>query len=322
MSRSYLPSLMDTALDRTVVGGYTRLGYWVRSRSWPDNDPRPGSMADKTALVTGSNSGLGKTTTARLAQLGATVHMLVRDEQRGHTAREQILRDVPDADLRVTRLDVSDLSDLRAVGEQLAERLERVDVLVHNAGVMPESRRESKDGHELALATHVLGPLALTEKLRPALANANGRVILVSSGGMYTQSLPVDDPEYTRGEYKGATAYARTKRMQVAFTALMQDRWGDGGVTVHTMHPGWADTPGIATSLPLFRKLTRPLLRDTERGADTIVWLAATEPTPPGGRFWHDRAVRPTHYLRSTRESEADVDKVWNYCLTAAGLPR
>jgi dehydrogenase/reductase SDR family member 12 len=320
MNRTHLTSLMDNALDRSVVGGYTKIGYWLRSKSWPDDDPRPGSMADRTALVTGSNSGLGKATAARLAQLGATVHLLVRDEARGRTACEQILRDVPGADLRVTRLDVSDLTDVRAVGEQLAERLERVDVLVHNAGVLPDPRQESKDGHELALATHVLGPLALTETLRPALAAAKGRVILVSSGGMYTQSLPVDDPEYTQGDYKGATAYARSKRTQVALTPLMQDRWSPDGITVHSMHPGWADTPGIASSLPVFRRLTRPFLRDAARGADTIVWLAATRPTPPGGQFWHDRVARPTHYLRSTRESKADLDKVWRYCLAAAGL--
>ena len=86
--------------------------------------------------------------------------------------------------------------------------------------------------------------------------------------------------------------------MQVALTPLMQERWAADGIAVHTMHPGWADTPGVVTSLPGFHKVMGPLLRDAETGADTIVWLAATQPAPGGGQFWHDRAPRPEHYLR------------------------
>jgi len=91
--------------------------------------------------------------------------------------------------------------------------------------------------------------------------------------------------------------------MQVALGPLLQRRWSADGIAVHMMHPGWVDTPGVATSLPLFRTLTRPLLRDAESGADTVVWLAAAEPAPPGGRFWQDRTQRPTHYRKRTRET-------------------
>ena len=93
-------------------------------------------------------------------------------------------------------------------------------MLVHNAGVMPPERQETADGHEVALATHVLGPLLLTELLRPVLrGRERSRVVLVSSGGMYAQKLPAHDPEYLNGSYSGTTAYARTKRMQVALDA-------------------------------------------------------------------------------------------------------
>ena len=170
------------------------------------------------------------------------------------------------------------------------------------------------------MATHVLGPLLMTELLRPALDAGRGRVVLVSSGGMYAQKLPADDLEYTRGDYSGTTAYARTKRVQVELLPLLQRRWGGHGVTVHGMHPGWADTPGVTTSLPTFAKVVGPLLRDAHQGADTVVWLAATEPAPRGGQFWHDRAVRTTHYLPGTRPAPADVDRVWLACLDACGL--
>ena len=162
--------------------------------------------------------------------------------------------------------------------------------------------------------------MLLTELLRPVLAGHDARVILVTSGGMYTQKLPVHDPDYTRGTYKGTVAYARSKRMQVALAPLLQQRWGADGVGLHVMHPGWADTPGVASSLPLFRAVTRPVLRDAETGADTIVWLAATEPAPPPGRLWMDRAERPTHYRKATRETPEERDRMWDWVRDAAGL--
>jgi dehydrogenase/reductase SDR family member 12 len=197
----------------------------------------------------------------------------------------------------------------------------RLDVLIHNAGLLPDARSETAEGHELTLATHVLGPLLLTEQLATVLASApDPRVILVSSGGMYTQQLPSDDPEYRHGTYRGATAYARSKRIQVAPTPILAQRWGAGGITVASMHPGWADTPGVATSLPGFRRLTAPLLRSPEQGADTIIWLSATAPTPPTGLFWHDRRPRPEHYLPTTSHTERDRDRVWRFCADAIGV--
>jgi hypothetical protein len=77
----------------------------------------------------------------------------------------------------------------------------------------------------------------------------------------------------------------------------------------------------VVTSLPGFHKVMRPLLRDPATGADTIVWLAATEPPPGGGQFWHDRAPRPEHYLPTTRASAADLRALWSYVLSATGIP-
>ena len=313
--------LLDSALDRTIAPGYSRIGFLLRRRTWENDDPAPGSMAGRRVLVTGANSGIGKATARELAALGAIVHLVVRNEQRGHAALAEILEDLPRAELHVELCDVSNLADVRRCAAELLARLDRIDVLIHNAGALPAERTESADGHELTVATHVLGPVLLTELLLPLLAASDdARVVMVASGGMYTQKLPADDPDYRRGSYRGATAYARSKRMQVALAPVLQEHWSAYRVTVHVMHPGWADTPGIASSLPVFRALTRPLLRDTDAGADTIVWLAATQKRLPGGEFWHDRAVRPTHYRRSTREGPGDVAAVWAWVRAAAGL--
>ncbi|MFD6161202.1 SDR family NAD(P)-dependent oxidoreductase [Nocardia sp. NPDC060256] len=315
------PTFFDTLLDRTIAPGYSRLGFRFRRRGWPADDPHPDAMRGRTALVTGSNSGIGKAIAAGLAGLGGSVILAVRDRERGEQAGAEIRAADPSAEVSVAVCDLSDPGSVAACADELNERLPRLDVLIHNAGLLPPRRIETADGHELTLATHVLGPLLLTDRLVPLLDAADGsRVILMSSGGMYAQRLAVDDPEYRHGRYSGTTAYARTKRMQVAFTPPLAERYAPQGISVHSMHPGWADTPGVSTSLPGFHRLMRPLLRTPEEGADTAIWLAATSATLPSGRFWHDRRLRPEHYLRRTRYTADEAWRLWLFCREAAGL--
>ncbi len=195
-------------------------------------------------------------------------------------------------------------------------------MLVNNAGVMPPRRERTDEGIELTFATNVLGPYLLTDLLLPLLRRgAPSRVINVSSGGMYTERLDAEDLQLERRDYDPPAFYAHTKRCEVILTELWDERLAGSGVSFHSMHPGWADTPGVETSLPTFRRVMRPVLRDSFEGADTVVWLAgADEPGRNGGRFWHDRATRPTHRLPRTRETAEERERLWQQCRTLAGL--
>jgi NAD(P)-dependent dehydrogenase (short-subunit alcohol dehydrogenase family) len=310
---------VDTFMDRTVAPGFTKLGPAVRRRlpTWPA-DPAPGSLSGRTAAVTGATSGLGLATAEAFARLGADVRLVVRDVEKGAAVQRRLQAQVPGAKVTVDRCDASDLADVRRFARELD--LEVLDVLVHNAGAMPPERTESAQGHELSMALHVLGPVLMTELLRDRLAGHDARVLLVTSGGMYSQRLRADDPEYTRGEYSPSTAYARSKRAQVELLPVLAQRWSGEGIGVHATHPGWADTPGVVDSLPTFHKLTGPLLRDAAGGADTTVWLAATHPQPPSGELWHDRRARPTHLLRRTRTGAAERTELWDWVRDQAGL--
>lgn len=315
--------LVDEALDRTVVGGYSRVGLAVRRHlaGWPP-DPPAGALTGRHVAVTGATSGLGEQAVGDLAALGATVHLVVRDPGKGASVRAALLERSPDARLQVWRCDVSDLADVERFAGEFGAEVDRLAALVHNAGVMPPQRTESVQGHELSLATHVLGPLLMTESLRPSLrAAGDARVVLVTSGGMYSQRLPVGDPEYRHGRYRGATAYARSKRVQVALLPFLAERLAGDRICVCGMHPGWVDTPGVAASLPGFARLTGPILRDPAEGADTIGWLAATAPVPRSGELWHDRRPRPKHLLAWTRETPAAARSMWEWCRLTLGLP-
>jgi NAD(P)-dependent dehydrogenase (short-subunit alcohol dehydrogenase family) len=316
-----LADVVDVALDRTIAPGYLRTGLALRKRlpGWPP-DPSPGSMAGKVALVTGASSGLGVATAEGLARLGAEVQLVVRDVAKGERVAAELAAMLPGARLHVRRCDLADLDDVRRFASEL--ETDQVDVLVHNAGVMPARRTESPQGHELTMAVHVLGPVLMTELLRPRMSQAvagDARAIMVTSGGMYGQRLRDDDPEYLDGEYSPTTAYARSKRAQVDLLPRLAERWAPD-LTVHATHPGWADTPGVVESLPRFHRVTGPLLRTATEGADTTVWLAATQPPPASGHLWHDRRVRPPALLPSTRSSAEAVSAVYTWVLDQVGL--
>lgn len=310
-------SLIDTILDRTVAPGYTNAGYKLRSRFWEDL-PR---MDGKVALVTGATSGLGLAAAEGFARLGAGVRLLARDEGRGERARAQVAAATPGADVQVELCDLSDLAAVRDFAARFSAKEQRLDVLVNNAGVLPAERTPSVDGIELAFATNVLGPFLLTNLLVPLLReSAPSRIISVSSGGMYTAKIDVGDLQTAHGKFDGPDVYARTKRAQVILTEIWADRLRGTGVVAHSMHPGWADTPGVQSSLPTFYKLMRPFLRSPDEGADTIVWLgAAAEPAQSSGGFWHDRRERPTHRVPWTRESEQDRERLWQECARLSG---
>jgi dehydrogenase/reductase SDR family member 12 len=312
-------SLLDTILDRTVVAGYTSAGYRIRSRAWDRDDLRP--MDGKTVLVTGATSGLGLAAAEGFARLGARVRLLARSGERAERARAAVVEATGNRDVRGCLCDVSDLGDVRAFAARLIADEPRLDVLVNNAGVLPAERALSADGNELALATNVLGPFLLTNLLVPLLtASAPARIINVSSGGMYTQRLHVEDLQSTGERFDGPTVYARTKRAQAILTELWAQRLAGSGVVVHAMHPGWVDTPGVASSLPRFHRLTGPLLRSPEQGAETIVWLgAAVEPGESSGGFWHDRRRRPTHRVPWTKEAPEDRERLWRECERLTG---
>lgn len=301
--------IIDGALDRSLVLGYTRIGSGLRRRWWPA-DPAPDALVGKRVLVSGATAGIGLEMARAFAALGAEVHLLGRNAEKVRGCVEEITAAIPGADVVGEVCDISDLDAVAAWTADFANRVPALNGLVHNAGLMPKERFVTPQGHELQFATHILGPHLMTERLLPLLRAARGAsVVWVSSGGMYSTPLVVDDLESER-EYNGVRTYAKTKRMQVVLADAWAHRLAGTGVKVESMHPGWVDTPGVAEYLPRFRIITKPLLRDLADGADTAVWLVATRPASKPGHFWHDRAQRPTTFGWQRPENPAKVRRL------------
>ena len=198
-----MTNLLDRALDFTVLPGYSRIGFALRGLH--PLEPVPDSLENRVVLVTGGGSGLGEAACEGFAAAGADVHMLVRDQARGERALSRITSRRPDAlgSIELEVCDLSSLSSVRRFAESFQARRDRLDLLVNNAGVLPQERAYSPDGVELTFATNVLGPFLLTSLLLSVLLlAAPSRVITVSSGGMYTARLDADDPQLERRELR------------------------------------------------------------------------------------------------------------------------
>ena len=284
-------SIVRDLLDRMIVPGalaFTRLGYARKKKSW---SPLTVSLAGRTAVVTGATSGLGRVVAERLAQLGSRVVLVGRNRQKLKQALKEIAGTTGNRNLALEVADLSVMAEVRLLADRLIGQEPKIHILVNNAAVLPLERTLTSEGLETAFATDLLSPFLLTELLLPRLQeSAPARVINVLSGGMYFSGVDIDDLQNARGDYDGSKAYARAKRGLMILTERWSEQLRGSGVVVNAMHPGWADTPGVRTSLPAFHKLTRAVLRTPEEGADTIVWLAAApEAGRVSGKFWLDR---------------------------------
>jgi len=307
--RSRLTDLQDCLILPGLIG-FTNMGYRWHKRNWK---PLAVSLHGRTVVVTGATSGLGRAAASQLADLGARVILVGRDPDKAEAIRREIVAMTGNNNIAVALADLSLLADVRKLAKRLLKE-PSIHVLVNNAGVLLNQRTTTGEGNETTLATNLLAPYLLTQMLLPRLReSAPSRIINVSSGGMYATGLALDDLQYEKSTYDGSRAYARTKRALVVLTEIWAEQLKDSGVVVHAMHPGWADTPGVAGSLPGFHTITRRLLRTAEQGADTVTWLAAApEAAKVSGVFWLDREPHTTHVLPGTDPSPQARQQLWD----------
>jgi NAD(P)-dependent dehydrogenase (short-subunit alcohol dehydrogenase family) len=317
--------VIDAALELSVIGSFSNIGYEVRRHLYGWSEPPRHALDGRTVLITGPTSGLGQAASLVFAGLGACLVLVGRDAGRLSSTRANIATRYPDAEVATVVADMSSLASVRAAADAVRGSESRLDVLIDNAGAIQDRRIVTADGLEATFATMVVGPFTLFAEVLPLLrATPGARVISVTSGGMYAQRLDLDDLGYERGDFDGTRAYARAKRAQVALVREWARRLGPpaaGGISVNAMHPGWAATPGLAASLPMFSRLMRPILRTPSAGIDTLVWLAATEGGGrTTGRLYHDRRPRPFDRLPTTRLSVDDRRRLWDLVVAAARI--
>ena len=298
-------SCISRALDTAVVPGFSKIGYEIRKRLGNWQPISSFDLRGKTVVITGPTSGLGEQVARQLALTGANLVLVARNEEKCLRVIDEIAPLCTGNKPVFVRAEMGDLESVRSACAAIQQQFAHVDVLIHNAGALLNIRQVSPQGIEQTVASHVVGPFLMTTLLLPLMDG--GRVVTVSSGGMYTSSLPVFDIgetlEMPAHKYGGSKQYSIAKRAQVT----LNEMWAQKQTATEfvAMHPGWADTPGVQESIPGFRRATAPILRSAGEGADTIAWLAAVQLLPgKSGSFWSDREIRPTHKSSRTKKND------------------
>ncbi|PON96274.1 Short-chain dehydrogenase/reductase [Trema orientale] len=291
---------------------FTKAGFIEHSKKFKAEETEI-RIDGKNCIVTGANSGIGYATAEGLASRGATVYMVCRNKERGEAALSKIKSSTGNQNVHLEVCDLSSVGDIKFFASRFSLKDEPLHVLVNNAGVLEQNRVTTSEGYELNFAVNVLGTYAMTELLLPSLEKAapDARVITVSSGGMYTAPL-TKDLQFSDGNFNGVEQYARNKRIQVALTEKWAEVYKNRGVGFYSMHPGWAETPGVNRSLPDFSKSFSGKLRTSEEGADTVTWLAL-QPKEKlvSGAFYFDRAEAPKHLMfAATGGSHGLIDSI------------
>jgi NAD(P)-dependent dehydrogenase (short-subunit alcohol dehydrogenase family) len=309
-------TFLSNALDAAVVPGFSKIGFAIRKRLGNWQPISSFDLRGKTIVITGPTSGLGEQVARQLAPTGANLVLVARNEEKCARVIDEIASMCTGNKPVFVRAEMGDLESVRSACAAIQQQFTHIDVLIHNAGALLNTRQMSPQGIEQTVASHVVGPFLMTTLLLPLLNG--GRVVTVSSGGMYTSGLPVfgngETLEMPAHKYGGSKQYAIAKRAQVTLTEMWAAR--EPRTEFVSMHPGWADTPGVQESIPGFRRVTAPILRSASEGADTIAWLAAVSPLPgASGTLWSDREVRPTHKTPISKklDTESNRQALWQY---------
>lgn len=297
-------NLWNKILDHTILYSFDKNGF---ARHMQDKEKENFSFSGiKRAIITGATSGIGFETAKTLGALGVELMLIGRDKEKAKKALSEIKGKV--------RFFFFDMSDLSAVSRFVTEEVqETVDIVIHNAGGMPEQKIPLNYGMEEIFGSQVVGPYLLTKLLiEQEKVTNDARFIFVSSGGMYLQRLNLEDLSYENHSYNKNIAYANAKRAQVILSEQLAEKYKDTDWKFSAMHPGWVDTPGVSQALPQFYSLMKNRLRTPSEGADTIVWLAMTKKDYENGQFWLDREIAPKYFLGLNKEKPLDLIQFCN----------
>jgi NAD(P)-dependent dehydrogenase (short-subunit alcohol dehydrogenase family) len=278
-------------------------------------------MQGKVCVITGATSGIGLVAAERLAAMGARLLLVGRDPARGETALEAIKGRAPQAAVRIVYGDLSRLSEMNRVAQEIAALEPRIDVLINNAGAMFTERRVTEDGLERTFALNHMSYFVLTNRLKDRLvAAAPARIVNTASGAHHGQLLDFADLQSEHG-YRGLRVYGRSKLANILFTRELARRLQGTGVTANCLHPGFVATRIGENNSMLFRiglAIAKRFALSPENGAETIVYLASSPEvaTVTGGYFYQCRPANPSAAARD----DATARRLWHESAKIAKL--
>jgi NAD(P)-dependent dehydrogenase (short-subunit alcohol dehydrogenase family) len=256
-------------------------------------------VKDKTVVITGATSGLGRATALQLAQKGALIVGVARNNTKANEVFEEINKGGGRAQLVIA--DLSDMKDTKEAAKSIDKIVDRVDVLINNAGAHFPKHKITPDGFEVTLALNYFSPFLLTHRLLDQIKKTaswynEARIINISSI-MHKAPINWDDFNFIETTYRSTTAYYQSKHMLTSFTYYLSRMVKETGITVNCIHPGFVKTALAQSDYPFPMNLIVPIVgifigESPEQAADTLVWLASDRETNDiNGEYVHHRKI-------------------------------
>jgi NAD(P)-dependent dehydrogenase (short-subunit alcohol dehydrogenase family) len=279
-------------------------------------------MKNKTVLITGATSGIGKITAIELAKRGAHVVFVARNPKKAADTQVEIAGQSGNPNVEFLLGDLALMADVRKVAAEANAKLPRLDVLINNAGLWMGHRVLTAEGNETVFAVNHLAPFLLTHLLLPKLKMSTpARVINLTSVGHRLAWLRWDNLQSERF-FNATLAYGNAKLASILFTYEMARRLADTGVTVNCVHPGPVATNFAQENggwLGLGMKAVKPFLLTPARGAETTIFLA-TSPDVESitGKYWTGKKPAKTSGISYKKDVQ---EKMWQVTEKLVGLP-
>eukprot|EP00090_Calanus_glacialis_P039947 TRINITY_DN6958_c0_g1_i1.p1 TRINITY_DN6958_c0_g1~~TRINITY_DN6958_c0_g1_i1.p1 ORF type:complete len:334 (-),score=92.92 TRINITY_DN6958_c0_g1_i1:506-1507(-) len=270
----------------------------------------------KTVVITGANTGIGKVTALDLSKRGAKVVMLCRNVEKAEEAAEEI-RKATEGEVVVHKLDLASLASVRECAEQLGNSLEKIDILINNAGIMACPEMRTTEGFEMQIGTNHFGHFLLTNLLMPQLKKAapTARIVNVSSLAHTRGQMQWDDINWKETPYNAIQAYGQSKLANILFTKELARKGEGSGVNAYALHPGVINTElgrhlqDTFGPLVMLWKVAMPFIKTPESGANTTIYCAVDESiSDHNGRYYSDcKEKQPAPQA----ENIEDAKKLW-----------
>jgi retinol dehydrogenase 12 len=279
-------------------------------------------MRGKTVLLTGFTAGLGRAGAFALAEMGADLYLVGRNQEKGSQTIEAIHERFPEANLELIVGDLGNLSDVRNMASEFLAANRTLDILFNNAGVINQQRLISIDGYEETFAVNHLGHFLLTHLLLDSLRmSGGGRVVSTASGAhKFGGALDFEDLQSERS-YSTFRVYGRSKLANILFTQELARREAQSGITANCFHPGFVGSDFSKNNgafARLMMTLGAPFARSPEKGAETGVYLCTSPNVSEitGGYFSDMKAIEPLNKVIRP----GDAQKLWETSLDLTGL--
>ncbi|WP_237179252.1 SDR family oxidoreductase [Paenibacillus sp. MMS18-CY102] len=278
-------------------------------------------MKDRSVLLTGANSGIGRATAEALAKKGASLILACRDTAKGEAVRKEIMASSGNGRIDVVKVDLASFASIREFAAEVNRTYDKLDVLINNAGIMMNEWTPTADGLDTIMGVNHFGTFLLTGLLADLLkASGRSRIVTVSSMAHKMYKLDVDDL-HKKHKYMPSRAYGQSKLANILFTYELARRLSGSSVTANCLHPGIVKT-SFAKRLTGLEMLSfaalKPFMIPVEKGAATSVFLASS-PKVEGvsGQYFirckEARSSKLSHDLQLARKLWEESERVTGF---------